>query len=608
MEQQASGADEARVGGTASPSDDMGQLTGPERRAMDRALNRAASIDMRARKRQEYAQQDAAEREQLDRMRAQRNAADDERAAGRWQMAVDREMASAERRSDWVEAHYETQDTRREVDESQRQARRQWREREDDLRARMRQERNAEQDEWRNERWQMDVDREMASAERRSDWVEAHYEAVRLRQEARAARHEALPGLRAAEGQQRALMREQRNAEQDERSRELWEMRVENSMEQAEAREGWARARGVAIDRKRAMREAVRGLRHDRAALREGRAAQRDEERRRRNARADELSGQIDRLAKERAVAGALARDARRTGDREQEEAQRALEVRLKEREARLRSEARKELNAASDDARRRAWEQDVEWEMRLADARADYLEARGAAIEQRRAMAEPLRRAAGDGARREGALVRRLREQRNASDDARAEQGWRLDVERETTLAALREDYLNAEAVAHAKLREAEGIDRPARKADLAEERAVADRHRELRNEAQDARAEQGRRIDTQRELDLMELRGPLVEARAEERRQWEAYRAAEGPQREAALDREREAAERDRKERNELLDEHIKVAQDLAREREYARAMDREQAREVARQTETSMKAHASQAYSADEGRSAS
>ena len=70
--------------------------------SVSKALQRAALRELKNRKREQYAQEDAADAQVVKRLREERLAADDAARAEAWQMNVDRELARAEGRTEWV--------------------------------------------------------------------------------------------------------------------------------------------------------------------------------------------------------------------------------------------------------------------------------------------------------------------------------------------------------------------------------------------------------------------------------------------------------------------------------------------------------------------------
>ena len=88
--------------------------------SVSKALQRAALRELKNRKREQYAQEDAADAQVVKRLREERLAADDAARAEAWQMNVDRELARAEGRTEWVEARLDSATLRRETRAEQR--------------------------------------------------------------------------------------------------------------------------------------------------------------------------------------------------------------------------------------------------------------------------------------------------------------------------------------------------------------------------------------------------------------------------------------------------------------------------------------------------------
>ncbi len=157
------------------------------KRSVSRALERAALHELKARKREQYAAEDAADAAEVARMREARLAADDAARAQAWQMNVDRELARAEGRADWVEARAKVAEMRKEARGEQRKLRRESAADLDHKLAELRHEREEAEDAYRRVSWDMAVERGLARIADRSDWVEAHEKAVKLRREYRRA-------------------------------------------------------------------------------------------------------------------------------------------------------------------------------------------------------------------------------------------------------------------------------------------------------------------------------------------------------------------------------------------------------------------------------------
>ena len=153
------------------------------KRSVSRALERAALRELKNRKREQYAVEDAADAAEVARMREARLEADDAARAQAWQMNVDRELARAEGRADWVEARAKVAEMRKEARGEQRKLRREGAADLDRKLAELRHEREAAEDAYKRVSWDTAVERGLARIADRSGWVEAHEKAVKARRE-----------------------------------------------------------------------------------------------------------------------------------------------------------------------------------------------------------------------------------------------------------------------------------------------------------------------------------------------------------------------------------------------------------------------------------------
>ncbi len=142
-------------------------------RGIEKALRRAALRKLKAEKREQYALEDARDREALAIERARQNERDDARGEIAWRASVERELASAERRARWVELHSETAEAKKTVREAQREARARYRELEEARRGEMRMERLEDEDREAEARRALASKRLDAMAARHEAWVEA---------------------------------------------------------------------------------------------------------------------------------------------------------------------------------------------------------------------------------------------------------------------------------------------------------------------------------------------------------------------------------------------------------------------------------------------------
>ncbi len=153
----------------ATPVPNSRGLDRRSERGIEKALRRAALRKMKAEKREQYALEDAKDREALAIERHAQNERDDARGEIAWKASVERELASAERRARWVELHSETAEAKKTVRDAQREARAKYRELEDARRAEMRMERLEDED--------REDETKRAAASKRLDAMTARHEA-----------------------------------------------------------------------------------------------------------------------------------------------------------------------------------------------------------------------------------------------------------------------------------------------------------------------------------------------------------------------------------------------------------------------------------------------
>ena len=99
----------------SSESEAAAVAAGP---ALGRALERYALRDLKERKREEYHQQNMADSALIDRLRHKRNENVERIDQASWDLRVARELALAERREPWIDAHERTVQTRRKTKEA----------------------------------------------------------------------------------------------------------------------------------------------------------------------------------------------------------------------------------------------------------------------------------------------------------------------------------------------------------------------------------------------------------------------------------------------------------------------------------------------------------
>ena len=159
------------------------------KKSVSKALERAALRELRNRKREQYAAEDAADAAAVWQMREERLAADEADRRETWQMNVDREMARADARAEWVDARADAAELRRATRAEQRQFRKEQGPVTEHLLSQVRSEKNAAEDAYTMGCRQLDVDRAMAQAQGRDAWCEANERAWLARREYKKALH-----------------------------------------------------------------------------------------------------------------------------------------------------------------------------------------------------------------------------------------------------------------------------------------------------------------------------------------------------------------------------------------------------------------------------------
>lgn len=572
------------------PQHDPADETGAEARARAgrsftaRVMEWLALRELRAENRARYAEENARERAEVNRMRAARNDAVDRLDRELRQAAVGRESRSADRVAEWVEANARASELRTQTKAELKAAARELRAAERQRRAAMREERNRAQDEWGEHRRACAAKRETDSAQRRAEWVHANADAADLRREARRARKEELARIRREHADRRAAMREERNRGQDMRDAERREAAAASAAREAELAQEWADARGDAGQARRAMRAERRAMRRARAEARAEWRALDDRARRERNEMVDRLSMEADAAARASAAALAEARDAARRGDTAQESSQCELAQSMRQREASLRAELRQKRNRADDQRADKCRAFIEEHSAQIAMTRDGYRAAVQESGRRRQELGSNLADLQGRAARERHDLEARLRQERNREMDERGREYRDLDVSRELRLSELNEGYVEARERERELALKVRAADTPARSADLTAERREAQEHRRLRNAASEARGRESRELDVAREQALLQIRQPYLEARQAERAAWREFKGLDAARRREDLASERELACRVREERNALLDEFDQAVRTIDRERELARCDDRKQARKAA------------------------
>ena len=372
-------------------------------RAVERALQGVALDELAELRREQYRAENAQDSAELDHLRKEAVARDEDRAAALWDMAVARELASAERRAPWVDAHAASGELRRSARAAKRAALEVWKPQEEHRRAEMRAERAADEQARFEANQRAATDKALAAAQRHQAWIDSCEASTEAR---------------------RAM-------------------------------------RATLAERRRARREALPLAREAAAHARSERLAAEEERRR-----------TVERAVQESEVASAMRREARRTGTPEEYERARAREIELREVAFRVRAQAREERMAA-------AYERFASWRRSLSERLHEraviceaWLAARFEKSVEYRKMREADRavRAQERPVEREEARAARL--ERNERNERFAEESDRINRERELMLVDLQEDYLDALATEHAVWAAVRQADKPARAEALEAER----------------------------------------------------------------------------------------------------------------------------------------
>lgn len=382
-------------------------------------------------------------------------------------------------------------------------------------------------------------------------------------------------------------MRRERNEEADLHGAREWDLAVAREMASAERYEAYNAARGEAIEAKRAAKVATK------EALAAWKPA---EEARRTEMREEVLAEEEAALAARQAAVSARidAMIARHEAWDEARgravEAKRAMKAVLRSgkaqgkaaRAARAQAEdaAREERNAAEEErgTRVRALIQ------KAAVAQVDYQDARRTGkpdneVEQLRATWKQLVEEA-------QAAEAQARAERMAVEDALVAQRMRQGMDDAAEQSRVREAWRAAHDDEVRERRRVRKEDRAARKAERAESAGAEAALREKRNARAKVREDESRRLNTERELMLADLRAPYIEARAQANVERRAAKAADKPARAEALATERAVAGQHRGERLAREQEQVAEASRIARERVYTRSLDREAAQTAAQE----------------------
>ena len=390
--------------------------------SVSKALQRAALRELKNRKREQYAQEDAADAQVVKRLREERLAADDAARAEAWQMNVDRELARAEGRTEWVEARLDAATLRRETRAEQRAFRKEEGPAHQHALAQARHDRNDAEDAYKRGSWEIAVEQGFARAEGRTAWVEANERAVLARREYKKA------------------LRELR------RSRTRGTVgRIKESDEQLKARAKVNDARADAIE-EATKRHAI--------ALAELRDAKRA------GVTDDQLKVFADREAELRAARDNLCADTRK--------------VRLEEEDARVQARSEAGKARVSEEAMlREEWRRlkdaaDVEYRLARAAEKARRKDEKAQAREAREAM----------------------REERNAKVEAAKTRERELLTSYQIAQADMQDAYMEAQDAQRRQIRAIRAEERAAAPAIREEERAQAARRRAEKVARDDAAA----------------------------------------------------------------------------------------------------------------------
>lgn len=416
------------------------------KRSVSRALERAALRELKNRKREQYAEQDAADAEVVRRMREERLAADDAARAEAWQMNVDRELARAQGRAEWVDAREKAAELRREARGEQRKLRKESAAELEHKLAELRHEREAAEDAYRRVSWDMAVERGLARIADRSGWVEAHDKAVKARREYKRAlrklRRERMQGhvVRIKTSDERITSRAKVEDGRDEAIRQAMKQTAVAHVARRDAQR--AGVTGEELEALKAREAQLRAYEEQLCA--QTRQIRLEEE----EARFKALSDQ----AKERVTEEALLREdwlvCKEIADIEMRRARAAQRARRKDERVRARQAKdaqRLERNAVVEGSKAREWELLTSSKMQLVALQDAYLEALEAERDQIHAIRAAERAAAPAIRERENAENARRRADklaREEADDAafrqmKKERAYERSLERDSAIAS---------------------------------------------------------------------------------------------------------------------------------------------------------------------------
>ena len=391
-----------------------------------------------------------------------------------------------------------------------------------------------------------------------------------------------------------AQIRAEMDAKAEERRVEAWDLAVARELASARRRNAWIDAHEHTAEVRRTMKAAQRqALDEYRPYEAECRAHMRHERDEQEEAR--RIAAQ--KTAADQALETSLRHKAWIDACEVAAQAKRSMRAAMKAARAERRA-TRAERNAAEAhtraernaiaDARAAAIRKAVQ-ERAVATAQRHELEREGASDAQIAAAREresELRAI-------ELKLKEQARHERNEAEEALRIERNEAAVGRAMAEASMREAWLaarHAQAVEHRKMKAA---DRAVKDACAQANRAAEETARHERNDQEERRRVESKRLNTERELMMASLQEEYLDALAHERELWARTKEVDKPARAADLAYERAIAEQRRHERNTAEDAYQETAWNLRKERGYARAMEREAARETAQEAYEKMKA---------------